>query len=418
MSHACVITFICTTWYVKRSKIILFFILEDKYRKNVLYFHPMNISIKDLSYWERKMLIDSIDFLVVGAGIVGISCAYHLKIKYPKAKIMIIDKGLLPLSASSKNAGFACFGSPSEIISDLKTMNSESVWETVKKRWDGLTALSNWLGNETIALETNGSWDLTQTREKSTEIRDNITALNIELEKVIGIKNVYSEDKESLSKFGFERLDSMFKNKLEGQLDTAKLNLALIKKAAEKDIVILRGIEVHNYVSEANSVKLDTNIGQLTCSNLILCTNGFTSDITTDLQVEPARAQVLITNEIKNLKVRGTFHFDEGYFYFRNIDGRLLIGGGRNHNFSQENTNTIETTLDIQSVIEDVLKKIILPKTDYKIEHRWAGIMGVGKGKSPIIKRLDSRVCAGVRMGGMGIAIGTLVGQELVQLHS
>jgi gamma-glutamylputrescine oxidase len=378
----------------------------------------MNLSIVNLSYWEKKMLFDSVDFLVVGAGIVGVSCACHLKEKHPEAKVLILDKGPLPFSATSKNAGFACFGSPSEILSDLRTTDSLKVWSTVQKRWNGLAALTKWLSNEFIGMETNGSWDLTQSIEKSTEICDNLSFLNKELELITGIENVYSEDKEAISLFGFERLDSLFKNKLEGQLDTSKLNLALMKKAAEKDIFILRGIELTNYLSDTNSVKVETNIGQISCSNLILCTNGFTAKIEPKLKVSPARAQVLITNKIKNLNISGTFHFDEGYFYFRNIDNRILIGGGRNYNFQQENTDKIETTEDIQQAIEQVLKTIVLPKTPFKIEHRWAGIMGVGNEKSPIIERLSPRVCAGVRMGGMGIAIGTLVGQELADMHS
>jgi gamma-glutamylputrescine oxidase len=378
----------------------------------------MNLSVNDISYWEQKMLFDSIDFLVVGAGIVGMSCAHHLKEKHPNSKILIIDKGSLPFSATSKNAGFACFGSPSEILSDLRTTESLKVWETVKKRWNGLTALKKWLGNEDIGMQTNGSWDLTIHKKKSSEIRDNLSFLNRELKSITGFENVYSENVADIKKFGFDGLDSIFKNKLEGQIDTAKLNLALFKKVAEKDILILRGIELLAYESGTNSVKIESNIGTFDCSNLVICTNGFTSSILPQLKVHPARAQVLITNKIESLKFEGTFHFDEGYFYFRNIDNRVLIGGGRNHNFQQENTDKIETTEDIQSAIEHVLKTIVLPDTPYTIEQRWAGIMGIGNEKSPIIERLDSRVCAGVRMGGMGIAIGTLVGQELAELHS
>jgi glycine/D-amino acid oxidase-like deaminating enzyme len=46
--------------------------------------------------------------------------------------------------------------------------------------------------------------------------------------------------------------------------------------------------------------------------------------------LKPARAQVLITKPIDSLKIKGTFHMDRGYYYFRNIDNRVLIGGGRN----------------------------------------------------------------------------------------
>ena len=38
--------------------------------------------------------------------------------------------------------------------------------------------------------------------------------------------------------------------------------------------------------------------------------------------------------------------------------------------------------------------------------------MGVGSEKKPIIKLVNPNVLAAVRMGGMGVAIGSLVGQE------
>jgi glycine/D-amino acid oxidase-like deaminating enzyme len=371
-----------------------------------------------LSFWEKKWLTDEIDFLIVGAGIVGISCAFHLKKAHPKSKVLIIDKGALPFSATSKNAGFACFGSPSEILSDLKTSETSTVWSTLDKRWRGLKALENWLGKEAIDLQINGSWDLMNNTLKSAEIRDNLSNLNLEIEEITGVKNVYSEDKEAISQFGFQKLDSTFKNKLEGQIDTSSLNSVLHKKAAESNIHILRGVDVLSFQTNPDGVTIETNLGQLKCANLVFCTNGFSHSILPELNVQPARAQILITKPIEKLRIKGTFHFDEGYFYFRNFDNRLLIGGGRNHNFQQENTSEIALSDDIQNSIEQLLKTVILPDTFYEIDHRWAGIMGVGNEKNPIVKRINNRVCAGVRMGGMGVAIGTLIGKELAELHS
>ena len=42
--------------------------------------------------------------------------------------------------------------------------------------------------------------------------------------------------------------------------------------------------------------------------------------------------------------------------------------------------------------------------------------MGVGTHKKPIVEQLSNNVYCGVRMGGMGVAIGSLVGQELADL--
>ena len=71
------------------------------------------------SYWELKEWFTNIDFTIVGSGIVGLNCAITLKKNHPKAKILILEKGMLPQGASTKNAGFACFGSLSEIENTL-----------------------------------------------------------------------------------------------------------------------------------------------------------------------------------------------------------------------------------------------------------------------------------------------------------
>ena len=42
--------------------------------------------------------------------------------------------------------------------------------------------------------------------------------------------------------------------------------------------------------------------------------------------------------------------------------------------------------------------------------------MAFGKTKEPIVKKLSDNITVGVRLGGMGVAIGTLVGEELAEL--
>ena len=53
---------------------------------------------------------------------------------------------------------------------------------------------------------------------------------------------------------------------------------------------------------------------------------------------------MLITKPIKNLHIKGTFHLDKGYYYFRNIDDRILFGGGRNLDFKTEETTEFGQT--------------------------------------------------------------------------
>ena len=114
----------------------------------------------NLSYWEIKSWFTDIDFTIVGSGIVGLNCALALKEKHPKAKIMILEKGVLPQGASTKNAGFACFGSLSEIIDDLKHHSEDEVLELVNKRRNGLEVLRKNLGDLTIDYQQYGGYEL------------------------------------------------------------------------------------------------------------------------------------------------------------------------------------------------------------------------------------------------------------------
>ena len=106
---------------------------------------------------------------------------------------------------------------------------------------------------------------------------------------------------------------------------------------------------------------------------LLLATNGFASELI-EGDIKPARAQVLITKPIENLSIKGTFHLDRGYYYFRNVENRILFGGGRNLDFEGETTTEFGQTKIIQDQLEQLLKDVILPRQNFEIEHRWSVI--------------------------------------------
>ena len=43
----------------------------------------------------------------------------------------------------------------------------------------------------------------------------------------------------------------------------------------------------------------------------------------------------------------------------------------------------------------------------------WSGIMAFGKNKKPIVEKISDNVVIGARLGGMGVAIGSLVGEKV-----
>lgn len=374
------------------------------------------IQFKQLSFWEKVTLLENIDFLLVGSGIVGSACALELRRQNPDAKIVILERSYLPLGASTKNAGFACFGSVTELLDDLENTSEESVWNTVKLRYEGLERLLQRFSKAELNYENCGSYDLISDEEDLAVYHPKLDYLNQQIAFITGKKDCYSFEKNVNKKFGFNRFEGGYFNRLEGAIDTGKLLLATQKDLAKNGIVVLNGIEVLQINSDNGEAIIETNYGEIRSKKVGVTINGFAKKLLPNLAVEPARAQVLVTSEIKNLQAKGTFHLDKGYYYFRNVGNRILFGGGRNLNFKAENTFDLNQTELIQNALEKLLQEQIIPNADFSIDYRWSGTMGVGTEKGPIIEKIAPNIGVGVRLGGMGVAIGSLIGERLASL--
>ncbi|RDY59744.1 NAD(P)/FAD-dependent oxidoreductase [Flagellimonas nanhaiensis] len=368
-----------------------------------------------LSYWEYKTWLSNVDFTIIGSGIVGLNCALHLKEKYPKSKILVLEKGSLPQGASTKNAGFACFGSISEILSDLKTHAEEEVVALVQKRLQGIQALRQLLGDGSIGFGQHGGHELFLSGHQ--ELYEDCCAEMERLNKLL--KPVFRDNPfvKTENSFGFGKVqDHYITHKFEGQLDTGKMMYSLLQKCLQQGIPILNGVHVTAIQESGQQATVVTENFEFNSNRVCVATNGFASKLLKNETILPARAQVLVTKPIKNLKIKGTFHFDEGFYYFRNVDDRILFGGGRNLDVKGEETMEFGQTQIIQNRLEELLSDVILPNQKVEIDHRWSGIMGVGTQKTPIVKQVSNNIYCGVRLGGMGVALGSLVGKELAEL--
>lgn len=372
------------------------------------------------SYWDNTLLPKRFDFIVIGSGIVGLSAAIHLKERYPQKQIAVVERGATPIGASTKNAGFACFGSLSEIVDDLHTMNENEVLALIVKRWNGLQYLRKITRGYNIGYENNGGYEVftPELEPLFEECMGNINRVNRMLLPTFG-ESVFRDSNEQIKQFGLGNTKFLLFNPFEGQLHTGLLMKTLVNRCRKSDIHLLYGVDVTDWHESTEHILLHSeSMGDLKTEKLIFATNGFAKELLPKLDVIPARAQVLVTSPIDNLKLKGTFHMDRGYYYFRNIDNRVLLGGARNVDKENESTNDQRTTAIIQNALDDTLKNVVLPELNCEIEMRWAGTMGVGDSKAPIVQRITPRAAVAVRMGGMGIAIGSEIGKEVAELIS
>ena len=370
-----------------------------------------------LSFWEKQSF-QSYDYLVVGAGLVGLSTAISIKEKRRSASVAIVERGILPSGASTKNAGFACFGSPTELSADIKNVGTDLALSIVEKRWKGLELLRERLGDNHIDFQQNGGYELIS--EKETYVLDQLDEINKWLRPLFK-QEVFVEKPEIVAAFGFSQkhFSTAIFNPLEGQLHTGEMMKSLIGYANLLGINIYTGTTVEKWEEESDGIKIKAQSDKQTfvfkTSQLAICTNAFSKDLLPAIELNPGRGLVVVTEPIDDLAFKGTFHFDEGFYYFRNISGRVLFGGGRNRDFEKEETTQFGINEDIKEHLIELLQTVILQRT-VNIEMEWSGIMAFGESKEPIIQKLSNNVVVGARMGGMGVAMGTKVGEELSEL--
>jgi gamma-glutamylputrescine oxidase len=374
--------------------------------------------MEQLSVWEKESFFAPQDVIIIGSGFAGLWSALKLKEKNPDQKITILERGIIPTGASTRNAGFSCFGSPSELLNDIAIMGEEKTWQVVSMRYKGLHEIRKYFSDYAINYDASGGYECFREGAADWELcAGKLDWLNERLRVITSLQDTFTIADKKLNTFGFKGFAHLIESGSEGGLHPGKFVQALLQKIQGMGVQVLTGIEVKKYELANGMVKITTkqNIS-FSAKKLLLCTNAFTKTLLPEIEITPNRGQVLITGTIPNLKMKGTFHFDRGYYYFRNLDNRLLIGGARNKAFKEEETTETATTSIIQNELEDFVRRHLLPNNSFSITDRWSGIMAMGSEKLPIVKAIDQQVFCCVRMNGMGVAIAPVVAEKVACL--
>lgn len=391
-----------------------------------------------LSVWEKESFFAPADIVIAGSGLVGLWSAYYLKKMAPSLSITIVERGLIPTGASTRNAGFACFGSLSELVADAGQLGMDQLLELVDMRYKGLKKIKKTFSAEEINYEKYGGYELISNQAAATQpsptttppdasgptgltdpdqLRSAIDEFNRSLKKITGQQKTFRLQNEKITQFGFSLVQYLVENRAEAQLHPGKLCQALLRLVQSMDVTVLNNVEITGFEKVNGHLLLHTQHPfPLLAQQLLVSTNAFARQLLPQLDIIPARGQVIVTSPVDGLPFKGTFHFDQGFYYFRDLGDRVLLGGARNLAFEEETTTEMDITDRIQQELERFLREVVLPGRFYTIEHRWSGIMGMGSEKMPIIRAVNDHVFCAVRMSGMGVALAPVVGEKIAEL--
>lgn len=358
------------------------------------------------SYWETELYSKKYDLIIIGAGLVGQSTALFYKQNHPSANVLILDRGFYPLGASTRNAGFACFGSVTEHIADLELEDIPNVKQRIKQRYEGLKLLRETLGDEQIGYEERGGFEIFTDNYIYQNAVSRLGFFNEWLYEITGNNAVYSETGCN----GYKAI----KIEGEGSLHAGKMMNTLHQKN------LSLGVE---FRWETPVAELDPDDGRLTLANgvsiagnrIVCATNAFTAKLLKNSLIQPGRGYVFVTKPIRDLAWKGTFHYDEGYYYFRNIgEDRLLLGGARNQDKPTENTDVFGINEKIKKHLIRFSSNILKLPDGWEIEQEWSGIMGFTPTKSPVLEKAGEKCIVAAGLSGMGVALGMQLAKEVI----
>lgn len=365
-----------------------------------------------ISYWlDESQIANSTqnknyDYLIIGAGIAGLSTAYWLEKKEPQAKIAIIDKYSLGYGASGRNAGFMTCGSAlhfNKLNEKFGHSKAQEIWRFSEKNQELLLKEIIQDQADRVDYKTTGSCTVIPDQshcEKFDKILQDMKSANIDVDMI---------DAKALQKeYAVKTSAGAIEYKHDGIIHPVKLLKQIQSKLKKTDFIF--GEEVFQIHSNENSVQVKTQKQTYLAAKTFVCLNGFVSQLLPEFQdiVKPQRGQIILTEPMPPM-IKGPCYLTQHLCYFRQLQtGEILIGGFRNHDTENENTAHDQATDKIQSALENFAKTYFEKTSSIKINYRWSGIMGFSPDEQMIIgehpHRKNIHIMAGCSGHGMGLS--------------
>ena len=167
---------------------------------------------------------------------------------------------------------------------------------------------------------------------------------------------------------------------------------------------------------ELGSGHVATPSGSIACDRVIVAVDGRLAHILPELQprVRVARLQMLATAPSHPVRWPQPCYSRYGYDYWHQLpDGRLLIGGYRDHHVQDEWTDADTPSDAIQGLLERHVREHL--RVDAPITHRWAASVAYTDNELPIFEEVRDGVWAIGAYSGTGNVVGAVCGRGVAR---
>jgi gamma-glutamylputrescine oxidase len=348
-----------------------------------------------------------VDFLVIGAGLIGCAAAYFAA--QAGREVVINEMRDIALGASGRNAGFMITGLDMYYHRAIKRYGHDVVREIWNLSQHTHHYWREFAAQGGVPLEQCGSLLLAESREEAHDLEQAARALNAD-----GIEVVYHQG---------DPLRRGYHAAIQQPWDCAVQPVALARAVYQASgTELITGSELYRLEQVGpECINVYTSRYVFRARKVLLCTNAYSPHIDPYFagKIIPTRAQCLVTEPLAEPVLDTCGYSDYGFMYYRmTFDNRLLIGGGRKQNKARENDTTEDrVTEPVQRVLEAYLRQRF-PEVTAPVARRWSGIMGFTADGLPLVGTLPGKPDVGFAAGftGHGLALGAGTAERAVDL--
>jgi gamma-glutamylputrescine oxidase len=360
-----------------------------------------------ISHWQRSHTFTNpdiqTDVVIVGAGYVGLSTAWWITEKNPGVKVTVIERSRAGAGASGRNAGFLTKGSAFFYQGLSEKWGKEAALDIFRYAETSLELVNQQVLKASPEIKSEKTSSLTLTRKKA------------ELEKL-------SPD------FGFEwtpeipgRLratyEGAFRSEPEYKINPMELIISLKKSLEARKVQIIESSAAYELFPDGVRTVMNT----IRCKKVVLAINGYAPEFHKSFgtYITPNRAQMLAIETEEELDAPSLFYDPAERVYWRKAGEKAILIGGKRLLDEKNETGIFEKVSPlIQNGLEDYIKNVL--KLNYKVIHRWSGIMGFTEHELPLLTDVSAPLPTWFVGGfsGHGMGLGFHAGMEMSELVS
>jgi len=363
----------------------------------------------------------AVDVAIIGAGFTGLSAALHLA--EAGVSVAVLDAETPGWGASGRNGGFCCLGGAKMNYSKMaRTYGVEAAQEYQKAEKDAVDLVADLLDRLSIDADRHSDGE-TVVAHRARDM-ENLRQQAEEIAQSYGVTPTLIE-KNEMDKNGMAGpFYGALTTPIGFALNPRKYVIGLACAAVAAGAALFQQSPVTGIDKSTNGYKLATPTGVLHTSQVIIATNGYSSDDVPDWlsgRYLPTQSNVIVTRPLTDaeLAAQGWASHQMCYdtrnllHYFRLMpDRRFLFGmrGGLRSSDAADARSARRNRQDFESLFP-AWKHV-------ETTNCWSGMVCLSRRLVPFVGPIPDMpgVFAGLAYHGNGVAMGSYAGKKLAEL--